>query len=112
MSGKYPGLVVGGPYAGRSITSDERTMTVYEIAPRFSTHTPQPEPSEHVYTWTHIGPGALWIHSTLTLHTALMEMANAYAREQLAIAKAAKGGRPPYPQGGQSPFSGTTSHID
>lgn len=79
MSGTYPGLVVGGPYAGRSITSDDRTMKVYETAPRFSMHTPQPEPSEHVYQWVHTGQLGLWIHSTLTLHTAILEMANAYA---------------------------------
>lgn len=108
----YPGLMVGGPYAGRSITGDSRTMTVYETPERFTTHSPQPEPTEHVYHWTHIGPGALWIHSSLTLHTAILEMANAYVREQSALREAAKTGRKIDRQGSEFPFDGTTSHLD
>lgn len=112
MSGKYPGLVVGGPWAGRSITNDERRLLVEEIPARSLSQPSQLEVTQHVYTWVHTGQLGLWIHSTLDLHRAILEMANAYAREQLALAEAAKSGRKAHPQGGQSPFDGTTAHID
>lgn len=109
MSGVYyPGLCVGGPYAGRSVTTnDTRELLVYE-QPRDI----RQAQIEHVYTWVHTGQLGLWVHSDLNLHTAILEMVNAYAREQLALAEAAKSGRKAHPQGGQPPFPGTTAHID
>ena len=113
MSGTYEGLIVGGPWAGKRVSNDKRSMTVHEMTPApIGSKTPPEPPTHHRYDHVHTGAFGLWIHQSLTLRTALLEMASAYEREHIAIAKAAKGGRPSYPQSGQSPFDGTTSHID
>lgn len=113
MSGTYDGLIVGGPWAGRRVSNDKRSMMVHEMTPApIGSKTPPEPPRDHRYDHVHTGALGLWIHQDLNLHTALLEMASAYEREQHTIAQAAKTRGKIYPQGGQSPFSGTAAHID
>lgn len=71
----YIGLCIGGPKAGQSVSHPDQCLKVMEM-----THHPQ-EPILHVYNWTHIGPFAIWIHSSLDLNQALNDMAVAYSEK-------------------------------
>jgi hypothetical protein len=88
MSEQFAGLCIGGPYAGKQFVNTSRHMTVEERPPLKKAlelsiigdpvGTPLPPVKTHGYTWTHIGPFALWLHEETNLKQALEEMALAY----------------------------------
>lgn len=86
MSNKFSGLCVGGPYAGKQIVAASESFTLQEMPPLKEvlqasiSDKPEPLPAitTHRYTWTHIGPFALWLHQDTNLNQALNAMALAY----------------------------------
>lgn len=87
MSNQFPGLCIGGPLDGQLYTKSHQHFTIEERPPlktalQASLHeaplVDMPPLTTHDYTWTHIGPFALWLHESKTLHQALHDMAQAY----------------------------------
>lgn len=102
---QYHGLCVGGPRAGQLHTAQMQTIQCEERPPlrtalEMSLSDPprcrdpkcpsargpvhhhgwpdKVEVTTHTYTFTPIGPFALWVHESLTSHEALHALAQAY----------------------------------
>lgn len=87
---KYAGLMIAGPMAGQMLVH-HNTKFQCEEAPKRpplraalrASVDDGPVPNDwsfttHTYTWTHIGPFALWLHESTDLNHALNDMAVAY----------------------------------
>lgn len=103
---KYAGLMIAGPMAGQMLVHHNTKFQCQERPPlkealRMSVEEPtrcrdpkcpqakgpahhhgNPQAdwsfTTHTYTWTHIGPFALWLHESTDLNHALNDMAVAY----------------------------------
>lgn len=89
----YAGLCVGGPMAGSMIAKQHPSFRIRSLngTDLVSDHDfvrmrgeLAASVEDHSYTWVQLSGPGFWLHQTLNVTDAILEMAGAYEREHIA----------------------------
>lgn len=116
----YAGMCVGGPLAGSMIAKQVASFRIRVLGNdqvpdldfvRMRSDLAQ-QVTEHSYTWVQLSGPGFWLHQTLNVTDAIVEMAGAYEREQIAKRESAPARGQAYRESGGHPFRRATDNRD